>query len=200
MFACIKKLGWDPDFVLDNTGQTLLHTAAQIQDVDLTEVLLDLGADRLIKDKDAHIPLQIALASKRNIARRQRNMDMLLERERPKQLDSRDKEGRTALHCVLAENDTSTAAELAQYLTAHGSDPLAKDRHEDIPLNVAIRHHGADFDLQILLRKKPREQLSSKDYNGQTPLQIALARGPAGESIVEALLEAGAEDHMNPAM
>jgi ankyrin repeat protein len=57
MFACIKELGWDPDFVLDNTGQTLLHTAAQIQDVDLTEVLLDLGASQLIKDKDAHIPL-----------------------------------------------------------------------------------------------------------------------------------------------
>ena len=168
--------------------------------MDLTEVLLDLGASRLIKDKDAQIPLQIALASKRNVPRRLRNLDMLLERERFKQLDSRDEEGRTALHCVLAENDTSTAAELAQYLTARGSDPLAKDRHGDIPLNVAIRHHSADFDLQILLRKKTREQLSSKDYNGQTPLQIALARGPAGKSIVEELLRAGAEDHMDLAM
>jgi ankyrin repeat protein len=166
MFACIKELGWDPDFVLDNTGQTLLHTAAQIQDVDLTEVLLDLGASQLIKDKDAHIPLQIALASKRNIPRRQRNMDMLLERDHSEQLDSRDKEGPTALHRVLTENDTSTAAELSQYLIARGSDPLAKDLHGDIPLNVAIRHHGADFDLQILLRKQPREQLSSKDLNG----------------------------------
>jgi ankyrin repeat protein len=200
MFECIKQLGWDPDFVLDNTGQTLLHTAAQIQDVDLTEVLLDLGASLLIKDSDAHIPLQIALASKRNTPRRIRNLDMLLERDHSEQLDSRDKEGRTALHYVLAENNTLTAAELAQYLTARGSDPLAKDLHGDIPLNVAIRHHGADLDLQILLRKKPREQLSSKDNNGQTPLQIALARGPAGKSIVEALLAAGAEDHMNPAM
>jgi ankyrin repeat protein len=93
-------------------------------------------------------------------------MDMLLERDHSEQLDSRDKEGPTALHRVLTENDTSTAAELSQYLIARGSDPLAKDLHGDIPLNVAIRHHGADFDLQILLRKQPREQLSSKDLNG----------------------------------
>lgn len=200
MFECIKELGWDPDFVLDNTGQTLLHTAAYIHDVDLTEVLLDLGASLLIKDVDAHIPLQTALASKRNVPRRLRNLDMLLERDHSEQLDSRDKEGRTALHCVLAETDTSTAAELAHYLTARGSDVLAKDIHGDIPLNVAIRHHSADFDLQILLRKQPREQLLSRDLNGQTPLQIALARGPAGKSIFSALLKAGAEDHMDTAI
>jgi ankyrin repeat protein len=199
MSECIEQLGWNPDFVLDNTGQTLLHTFAQVQDVGLTEVLLNLGAGLLIKDNDAHIPLQNTLASKRNISRRLRYLDMLLARDHSEQLDSRDKEGRTALHCVLAENDTSTAAELAQYLLASGCDVLAKDRHGDIPLNVAIRHHSADFDLQILLRKKPREQLCSKNNNGQTPLQIAFARGLASKSIVEALLKAGAEDHMDSA-
>jgi ankyrin repeat protein len=194
-FECIKELGWDPDLVLDNAGQTLLHTAARIQDVDLTEVLLDLGAGLLIKDNAAHIPLQIALASKHNLPRRLRNLDVLLERNHSEQLDSRDKEGHSALHCVFAENDTSTAAELAQYFTALGSDVLASDHHGDIPLNVAIRHHSADFDLQILLRKQSREQLSSKDLNSQIPLQITLARGPVGKSIVEALLKVGAEDH-----
>jgi ankyrin repeat protein len=200
MFECIKELGWDPDFVLDNTGQTLLHTAARLHDVDLTEVLLDLGASLLIKDTDAHIPLHIALDSKRNVPRRLRNLDMLLERYQREQLDSRDKEGRTALHCVLADSDTSTAAELVRYLTARGSNLLAKDNHGDIPLSVAIRHHNADFDLQILLRSQPREQLSSKDLNSQTPLQIALARGPAGKGIVEALLKAGAEDRVDAAV
>jgi ankyrin repeat protein len=120
---------------------------------------------------------------------------MLLERDQRELLDSRDKEGRTALHCVLAQSHTSTAVELSRYLTARGSNILAKDNHGDIPLNVAIRHHNSDFDLQILLRTRPREQLSSRDLNGQTPLQIAMARGPAGKSIVEALLKAGAEDH-----
>ena len=199
MFQCIKELGWDPDFVLDSTGERLLHTAAGVHDVDLTEILLSLGASLLIKDADAHIPLQSALASKRDSARRLKTLNMLLERDQREQLDSRDKEGRTALHCVLAESDISTATELARYLTARGANLLAKDNYGDIPLNVAIRHHGAEFDLQTLLRKQSREQLSSKDLNGKTPLQIALARGSAGKSIVEALRKAGAEDQMDPA-
>ena len=89
--------------------------------------------------------------------------------------------------------------EFARYLTARGANLLAKDSYDDIPLNVAIRHHGADFDLRTLLRKQPREQLSSKDLNGETPLQIALARDSVGKSIVEALRKAGAEDLMDPA-
>ena len=123
---------------------------------------------------------------------------LLLQRDQHEQFDSRDKEGRTAPHCVLAERDTSTAAELARYLAARGSDVLAIDNYIDIPLNVAIRHHSTDFDLQILLQIEPRDQLFSQDRNGQTPLQIALARGPTGKSVVEALLKAGAEDHEIP--
>ena len=87
----------------------------------------------------------------------------------------------------------------ARYLTARGANLLAKDNYGDIPLNVAIRHHGADFDLQKLLREQPREQLPSKDLNGKTSLQIALARGSTGKSIVEALRKAETEDHMDPA-
>ena len=84
-------------------------------------------------------------------------------------------------------------ARLRQLLGLHDiSQPVGPTY---ILLNVAIRNYNADFDYQILVRMQPSEQLSSKDRNGQTPLQIALARGPAGQTIVEGLLKAGAVDH-----
>jgi ankyrin repeat protein len=200
MFECVTQLGYNLGSVLDNTRQTLLHSAAQLHDTDLARVFLSLGASLLIKAQDGHIALHAALASKREISRRARTLDMFLERDQREQLDSQEKEGRTALHRVLADSDTSTAAKLAQYLLARGSDVLAKDHHGNIPLNVAIRNQGAESDLQTLLRARRREQLPSKGLDGQTPLQIALALGPGGEHVVEELLNAGAQDHRTSAM
>jgi ankyrin repeat protein len=81
MFECVTQLGYNLDSVLDNTGQTLPHSAAQLHDIDLAGVLLPLGASLLIKAQDGHIALHAALASKREISRRARTLDMFLERD-----------------------------------------------------------------------------------------------------------------------
>jgi ankyrin repeat protein len=178
MFDSVPQLGYNLGSVSDITGQTLLHNAAHLQDIDVAEILLQLRASLLIKDSDAHTLLHTALASKRGTTCRSRTPDTFLERDYGEQLNSQDKEGRTALHCVLADSDTLTAVALARYLIARWFNVLVKDHHGDIPLNVAIRNHSADLDLQMLLRTRPGEQLSCKDDDCQTPLQKFSSNGP----------------------
>ena len=105
-----------------------------------------------------------------------------------------------ALHRVPAESDTLTAVELARHLIARGSNVFVKDYHGDLLLNIAIRNHGADLDLQMLDQTRLGEQLSCKEIGGQTLLQIALAMNPSGERTFKELLKAGSQHHKNTAM
>ena len=117
---------------LDESGYTLLHSAALYDRPEVAEFLLSRGldADRVEEGRTVRNYAALHLA-----AREDTHEVATLLLESGADYDARDREGLTPLH-VAARNDS---VEVARVLLEHDAEVNARDNHGQTPLGMAVK-------------------------------------------------------------
>lgn len=148
VLRCLKHLGWDINSLVDidcsRSCRTLLHHAASVLDADNVRHLTSCGADVLAKDEQGNIPLNLAMKATGSAVTKA--MSILLQRSPQEQLDSRDRHGRTPLHC-LVDLDNHMSEDAAWILLRAGANPFLTDHSGNTPYKWFLRnrHHWTEI-------------------------------------------------------
>ncbi|XP_016398403.1 ankyrin repeat domain-containing protein 50-like [Sinocyclocheilus rhinocerous] len=166
-------------------GHSALSAAALQGYREIVELLMRRGADTDVRDAEGR-PLLYLLVLEGRL-----DMAILLIEKGGVPLESKDAEGRTALHVAAWRGDL----EGIELLLKYGADPNARDLDGRPPLHsVAWRGHAAAG--RLLLRAKGLNVDLACKQQGATALSIAAQEGHA--ETVAMLLEKGAEpDHVD---
>ncbi|XP_066542576.1 ankyrin repeat domain-containing protein 50 isoform X2 [Hoplias malabaricus] len=166
-------------------GHSALSAAALQGHTELVELLLRRGADTDVRDAEGRPLLYLLILEGRL------NIATLLIEKGGVPLESRDTEGRTALHVASWQGDLGGIG----LLLKHGADPNTVDSEGRPPLHsVAWRGHTAAGKL-LLRAREINVDLACKKQ-GATALSVASQEGHA--EIVAMLLEKGADpDHVD---
>lgn len=161
-------------------GHSALSAAALQGHREIVELLMRRGADTDVRDAEGRPLLYLLILEDRL------DMATLLIEKGGVPLESKDAEGRTALHVAAWRGDL----EGIELLLKCGADPNARDLDGRPPLHsVAWRGHAAAG--RLLLRAKGLNIDLACKQQGATALSIAAQEGHA--EIVAMLLEKGAE-------
>lgn len=166
-------------------GHSALTASALQGHRDILELLMRRGADTDVRDAEGR-PLLYLLVLEGHL-----DMANLLIEKGGVPLESKDVEGRTALHVAAWKGDLEGIAMLLKY----GADPNAQDLDGRPPLHsVAWRGHAAAG--RLFLRNKGLKVDLACKQQGATALSIASQEGHT--EIVAMLLDKGAEpDHVD---
>ncbi|XP_056145493.1 ankyrin repeat domain-containing protein 50 [Lampris incognitus] len=166
-------------------GHSALSAAILEGHAEVAELLMRRGADTDVRDAEGR-PLLYLLVLEDHL-----KMAALLVEKGGVPLESRDSEGRTALHVASWQGNV----EAVGLLLRHGADSNAQDKEGRPPLHsVAWRGHAEVG--QILLEAKGITVDLACCQQGATALSIAAQEGHT--NIVAMLLEKGANpDHMD---
>ncbi|XP_036397225.1 ankyrin repeat domain-containing protein 50-like [Megalops cyprinoides] len=164
----------------DYNGHSALSAAALEGNTEVMELLMRRGADTDVRDAQARPLLYLLILEGRL------DMAALLIEKGGVPLESRDMEGRTALHVACWQGNL----EGMRLLLKHGADVNAQDREGRPPLHsVAWRGHGVAACL--LLESKGVDVNLACTQQGATALCIAAQEGHT--DLVAVLLEKGAD-------
>uniref|UniRef100_A0A3Q2XS79 Uncharacterized protein n=1 Tax=Hippocampus comes TaxID=109280 RepID=A0A3Q2XS79_HIPCM len=160
-------------------GHSALSAALLEGHGEVAELLMRRGADTDVRDAEGR-PLLYLLV----LEGRLHMSTLLLEKGGPP-LESRDPEGRTALH-VASWRGHVDAVDL---LLKHGADPNAQDVEGRPPLHSAAWTGRVDVGRRLLLASTVDINLAC--HQGATALSVAAQQGRA--DVVALLLEGGAD-------
>ena len=198
--------------------RTALFLAAAYGRIHIMRCLLENGADvnARVSVDDNSTPLMIAAVSSQRDA-----VTFLVERGA--NVDLRDEDGFTALHCACLDRYYIGVGEMLGCLIENGADVNARTNEDCTPLMIAcdddhlyavkfLMEHGANVDHQDrdgrtavhhAVNRKAYQCLSyltengadvnARTYDGRTPLMIATARGYI--KVAMYLIDHGAEVH-----
>jgi hypothetical protein len=148
VLQCLKHLGWNINSLVDvdcsRSRRTLLHHAASVLDADNVRHLTSCGADVLMKDEQGNIPLNLAMKATGSAVTK--TMSILLQYSPQEQLGSRDRHGRTPLHC-LVDLDNHMSEDAAWILLRAGANPFLEDHSGNTPYKWFLRnrHHWTEI-------------------------------------------------------
>lgn len=162
-------------------SESLLHRAAQTNDLELVKKLLVLGADVCVQDNTKMIPLEYAI--------RNGSLSMIQEllknpSTRNLQLSWQDVSGKTAIEQAVLSSQFSIADYL---LSLYGHIDVTNENALTL-LHKAVYYENKDAVLYCL---KAHAQVNAKDEDQRTPLYLAAHKG-CGE-ICTILLDHGAD-------
>lgn len=179
----IKKMeslldqGMDPNTVIDNDGNTLLHYAASSGQTEIVELLLRYRANINARNNNGDTPLHKAVYEQReNIVR------ILLERGARIVVNKNKK---TPLHMAA----TGRNVDIVELLLMHGANPNIQDSHGNTPLLNATGMHGREKIIKLMLEYGAMVNIPNKDEN--TPIHYAAFYG--NRNIMELLLNKNKE-------
>jgi len=166
--------------VRSSDGQSVLQLAVEAADLQITAMLLQVGAnkDELTADDT---PL-LVVAAERSVA------IALALVQAGAQLNAADQAGRTALEAAVTRGEV----ELCEVLLTRGAKPtLRKDNAGNTQLHAAVTLKSERL---VRLLVKHKAELSDQNRRGATPLLLAAESGQA--AVAELLLQAGAGLHL----
>lgn len=145
---------------LDDFGRHALHLAAEKNNVQTMQVLLELGCEINVTDMYGRTAFHLA-AEKNHVE----TLALLLKAG--SNIDFGDKFDRTALHMAAS----SGAINAAKYLLQNGANLKAKDSKDRTPLHMAAR----DGQLEMIkyLVTEENADVFEKDIKKRTPLEVA---------------------------
>ena len=155
------------------TGRTALTTVVEASspslgpnlELDLTHMLLDMGASPDHKDNRGKSPAMLAVGKgKKHI------LEVIMAKTQS--FDARDSEGRTLLH----EAVKTGKSDMVRYLVTKGMDINVRDRHDRTPLHEAARSARQTIAEELISLKADR---SLRDGWGRTPFEVAWQNGHA---------------------
>nr|CAH0112680.1 unnamed protein product [Daphnia galeata] len=155
----------------DIDGRTPLHYAIiGTNPTIISRHLIQKGADPNIADGKGMTPLHLAA----RIGKTTDLIDLILKM---KQIDinGRDTNGRTILHCALNGNNVT----IARHLLENGADPTVRDNDGVTPFDVAVIN-SEDIDLlDLILSNEKQVDIDEKNEFGMTALHMAMIKSNA---------------------
>ena len=165
VLRCLKHLGWDINSLVDvdcsRSRRTLLHHLASVLDADNVRHLTSCGADVLAKDEQGNIPLNLAMKATGSAVTK--TMSILLQYSPQEQLDSRDRLGRTPLHC-LVDLDNHMSEDAAWILLRAGANPFLADHSGNTPYKWFLRNRHHWTEIRAIC-----EEYQTRDFNTSGP-------------------------------
>ncbi|UPT64937.1 MAG: ankyrin repeat domain-containing protein [Hyphomonadaceae bacterium JAD_PAG50586_4] len=162
----LKRLlptGGDIDAIRDGRGETLLHAAADADNLDLMEWLLARGASPVARNEKGFEPLHCAAMRGRPLATARLIGDPRV------QIDTRDGWQVTALSYAAERCEAACVAVLLEA----GADPNSSDNRRDTPLHKALR---AGLSKQRSITEEGRRQAALALIEAGADLWAANAR------------------------
>lgn len=168
-------------FLNDYGGKSILHISCEKGRMECTGILLDKGANAVMRDEWGMTPLLYCM-----ITQYTEIAEVILERC-PESIWSRDIYGKTAMHCAVESGNLESVDLLLQhgadvdYANDNGETPLmatCKLRVNEIPQENQIEivkrllHNGADVNLKDLGDKRTALQVRSTDSLGTDHLLV----------------------------
>ena len=148
----------------DQSHNMPLHLALFESDTDV-RLLIEHGADIHARDGNHSTPLHLASAEGST-----KTVKLLIEHGAD--VHAEDESYSTPLHLATSKGN----AETIQLLIKHGLDVNACNETRTTPLHLAVsRQEPIPYVVRVLLERGAN--VSAEDYKGQTPSQIASARG-----------------------
>jgi hypothetical protein len=162
VLRCLKHLGWDINSLVDvdcsRSQRTLLHHAASVLDAENVRHLTSCGADVLAKDEQGNIPLNLAMKATGSAVTK--TMSILLQYSPREQLDSRDRHGRTPLHC-LVDLDNHMSEDAAWILLRAGANPFLTDYSGNTPYKWFLRNRHHWTEIRAICEEYQTRQLNT---------------------------------------
>jgi ankyrin repeat protein len=162
----------------DEAGNTPLHHAAMIGDVEITEYLLSKGANINAQNTQLNTPLHEAIQN------RKENISLLLI-EKDADVNKTNIHNQTPLHKAASLNQKRTG----EMLIANGASIDPVDRWQRTPFLVVARQTGDVKFGKLLLDKGAK--INFKDRDNQMALNLAAWKG--FNDFIDFLLDHGAE-------
>ncbi len=173
----------------DSRGRTLLHRAAEFNDLGLARLMLDSGAAVDAHDRYGDTPLTVALRS--GYGNTRKVAELLLAKGADVRAGGRwsDK----PLHLAISRGDT----QLAGVLLKRGANIDAPGKQSRTALHVAATMDGGKTTRYLLERKAG---VNARDRSGQTPLHYAVRGGvfPVSSSTLIVTSMVPMESRMTP--
>jgi len=184
-------------------GRPLLHVSAELGLYDYLEILLEKGANTILRDNQGFSALDLALTPK--VSYKQilcaaaiaksgslppRNEDWLyiFDPLSTRKLNIRNEYGATAMHHAAEHNHIG----MIEYLIKNGADIEARNLPGDTALHIAVRR-GYGTVAKLLI--DAGVEVDKKNYNGNAPLHDALSTED-GHALSYVLLNAGANPNI----
>jgi ankyrin repeat protein/L-ascorbate metabolism protein UlaG (beta-lactamase superfamily) len=178
--ATVKKcLQAEPQLLNQKNAdaETPLNFAAKKGQAEIARVLLDMGADPLLGDRENSMPVHLAA-----IGGSTETIDVFLNQGIA--IDSRDNNGMTPLHFALLMRQPA----MAQYLIAKGADVNAQNNTGFSPLQYAAIRNDMGTAKMLIARKV---DVNDPIDGGMTPVFSAASFGNL--DMVKYLVEHGAK-------
>ncbi|XP_058454154.1 uncharacterized protein LOC131432097 [Malaya genurostris] len=146
-------------------GQTALHLAAESDNCELVNLLIERGASVMAKDTNGKIPLHIAIENEAK-----KVIEILLKhKQATKMLRTSDFFGQTALNLAIFYGNY----EIVNILIEHGASVMAKDKYGRIPLHIAIEKKAKKVVEILLKHEQTTEMLRTSGKYERTALHLA---------------------------
>jgi hypothetical protein len=147
----------------DKDGNTGLHVAAQLDNIEAVNLLLKAGADVKAKNEQGRTPLHVAAEKSVN------SISPLLDGKAD--IEAKDKDGARPLHIAASANNTKAVALLLE----KGASVNAQDDKGNSPLHNALSANGVDSVRALASHKKV--DIYRRNKNDQHAAHLALKIG-----------------------
>ncbi|CAB0035928.1 unnamed protein product [Trichogramma brassicae] len=188
------ELGQDPNYIMEKTGDSLLHLALTKGHEKLVELLLSKGADPNLANDEGSTPLHVI--SQRNILSNllERFFEICDEKNQFVRIDAQDKLGDSPLHLSLKHSNPK----VAELLLRRGADPNLANKEGSTALHRIEKRAVDDFMMKFFIKinedTNRRLLVDAQDKNGDTPLHLAVRYSK--KKSIESLLRYGADANL----
>ncbi|MCL2761992.1 MAG: ankyrin repeat domain-containing protein [Treponema sp.] len=183
----IEKKGSDVNLKKDE-GNTLLHLAAHIGDVELANILISAGADVNIKNNEGFIPLHTVILAK-NITNRHIEIAKMLI-SAGSDINSKDRMGMVPLHFTATKGNL----ELTKLLVSEGADVNIKDTNSWTPLHSVASGIRDDSDAIEIVKILVSAGIDIKVMTVKGTTSLGLAKQRGNTTLVQYLKSIGVKE------
>ncbi|CAB0037260.1 unnamed protein product [Trichogramma brassicae] len=184
------ELGQDPNCIVPNTSNSLLHWTVNHCEKEVAILLLKNGANLSLANKDGSTPLHLICRRFMDEDFTEEFFEICSDRLQTVEIDARDKDGDTPLIRALRYSNMKAV----EKLLGNGADPNLVNEKGETPLHMIDgRTSGVVVNtfLDISDALNRPVQFDARDNEGNRPLHVAAKRG--NDDTIELLLRRGAD-------